>query len=107
MLLTASGMQTAHISESTPNGYVDALFAFAQSSYAETGKGIVVIREGNLKRASDGRIQAHVQYAPIATHEAEIPAEALDQLDRYSPGQELVLAIISNGGRATVVTINA
>jgi hypothetical protein len=107
MLLNIPEMQTAHISESTPNGYVDALFAFAQSSYAETGKGLVVIREGNLRREADGRIQAHVQYAPIATHIAGIPAEALDQLDRYSPDQELVLAIISNGGQATVVTMNA
>ena len=98
-------MQTAHISESTANGYVDALLAFARSSYVETGKGLVVIREGNLKRDIDGRIEAIVQYAPVSTHGHEIPAEATSQLDEYDPEGELVLAILANGGQATVVTM--
>ena len=98
-------MQTAHISEATANGYAEALFTFARSSFEETGRGLVVIREGNLTRATDGRIDANVQYAPMSTHEHEIPAEAMDQIEAYDPGTELVLAILSNNGQATVVTM--
>lgn len=97
-------MQTASISESTANGYAAALFTFARSSFEETGRGLVVIREGNLKRHEDGRVQANIQYAPVTTHQHEIPEEAMEQVRAYDAAKELVLAILSHDGQATVVT---
>ena len=98
-------MQTAHISESTANGYTAALFTFARSSYEETGPGIVIIREGNLKRDPGGRVEANLQYAPVSTQGHLIPSEALEQVRDYNADKELVLAILSNDGHATVVTM--
>ena len=98
-------MQTIQISESTADGYVKALFQFARSSYNETGRGLVVIREGCLTRSADGRIEATAQYSPESRHGHEFPPEAIDMVEGYDPQAELVLAIISDNGQATVVTM--
>ena len=88
-------MQTIQISESTADGYVKALFQFARSSHEETGRGLVVIREGCLTREADGRIEATAQYSP----------EATEMVRDYDPAKELVLAVLSHDGQATVVTL--
>ena len=98
-------MQSVQISESTADGYVKALFQFARSSFEETGRGLVVIREGYLTREPDGRIEATAQYSPDSKHGHEFPPEAMEQVRNYDPEKELLLAILSKDGQATVITM--
>jgi hypothetical protein len=94
----------ARITVSDGNDFHSAIHRFGYESYQQAGRGIVTIQEGDLCRHPDGRTDAKLYYRPD-NERGDIPTEAKALVQQYEPEREVVLAIISNDGQSTVVTL--
>lgn len=100
-------LYTAQISETDGTGFTKAVIRYGMACYKDAGWGAVVIKQGCLKKQTNGRIDASVVYLTTGSHQTEIPAKAYELAHSYDPEKEVVMSIVDSSGREMAITLRA
>ena len=82
------------------------MYVFGFESFQEQGRGVVTLSEGDMTRNDDGSIDAGVRYLSLEHQVGLIPDEAIEMSRVYDPEREVVFAIVSDNGKAMVITLD-